>query len=210
MILFPPRGFPLWVAAPAHCEQRDSWEEFGGQECVDCAAVAICIGLCYLWLCIFAQKAPSHFLRQLPTQVWCPWGFPAASTLPPHIMRPTWCFFSPIQCGFTSAHSFIQQLCPVHLLSVRGCSRPWEFWDKWGANISLRSLRAAGEDWRGIYLVQAFGHCGSFFLKKQNIFLLWWNTHDIKFDIFNHFFENKFSGIMYIRIAIQPSPFLSF
>lgn len=72
MILFPPSGFPFWVAAPAHCEQRDSWEEFGGQECVDCAAVAICIGLCYLWLCIFAQKAPSHFL---PTQVWLPLGF---------------------------------------------------------------------------------------------------------------------------------------
>lgn len=73
MILFPPSGFPLWVAAaPAHCEQRGSWEEFGGQECVDCAAVAICIGLCYLWLCIFAQKAPSHFL---PTQVWLPLGF---------------------------------------------------------------------------------------------------------------------------------------
>lgn len=29
MISSPPSGFPLWGAAPAHCERRDSWEELG-------------------------------------------------------------------------------------------------------------------------------------------------------------------------------------
>lgn len=102
-------------------ELRGSWEDFGGRARVlcpehtpglGCAAVAICIGPCYLWLCIFAQKEPSHLLRQLPTQDWLPLGFsrgpPGCHVTSEHLScdrrgSPS----LPISCGFTSARSFM-------------------------------------------------------------------------------------------------------
>lgn len=172
----------------------------------------------FMTLHICSKSTISFSDSSCPRRSGCPWGFPAASTLPLHIRvsstRPIGCFFLPTQCGVISAHSFIQHLCPEHLLSVRGSSRSREFSVKWGANTSLRSLRAEGEDWWGIYLMQALAIVVVSSLKKnhtkQNIFFIVMKYPSDKMWHLTHFFENKFSGVMYLCIATQPSPFLSF
>ena len=102
---------------------RISQAELGGRNvsCAGCApvlcwaAVAICTGLCCLWLSVFASKNHLIFWLQLPTLVWLPLGFSS---------RPASCHITAVSaiilCGSSALPGYPGYLGPfIHLTTVQ-------------------------------------------------------------------------------------------
>lgn len=113
----PALGLPSG-SSPWPLELRDGWEALGGQKCIlcwahtavlSCAAVAICIDLCYFWLHICSEGTVSF------SDCGCPPGLSAAgvfrwATMRPHHLRAS---FMPSRWFFCSSNWLWFHLSPI-------------------------------------------------------------------------------------------------